>query len=356
LLTTIRSLAADANPSHNNEVSKREKSLSRRLIAQAPRTGKANFDISEWMLITLLAGLKGIPATLAMLCKTATARRVLKHAWSNNFDIDNSSLHIIDAKKHFGVSVTACLLIIHTGQMEGEHSAKVFSGLTLDGPTTRFGLIGSDLVADLDLFGRYGKIEGTAYRRWRSGVKHDAAKIMELVPEDTHWVNQLGERHDLETTWLYPFLKSSDVANGRLSPSKYVLMTQERVESDTTLVSITAPKTWQYLLDHSAALDGRKSSIYTNRPRFAIFGVGPYTLAPWKVAILGLYKNLDFRVVGNFNGKPIIVDDTCYCIPCETQEEAEFFCALLNSEVARGFIKSLAFIDAKRPITIDVLK
>ena len=40
------------------------------------KTGKANFDISEWMLIKLVEALNGLPATIAMLCKTATARKV----------------------------------------------------------------------------------------------------------------------------------------------------------------------------------------------------------------------------------------------------------------------------------------
>ncbi len=41
-----------------------------------------------------------------------------------------------------------------------------------------------------------------------------------------------------------------------------------------------APKTWKYLLSHGEALDGRRSSIYQNRPRFSVFGIGRYSLAP----------------------------------------------------------------------------
>ena len=115
-------------------------------------------------------------------------------------------------------------------------------------------------------------------------------------------------------------------------------------------------RTWRYLLTHSNALDRRRSSIYARRPRFAVFGIGPYTFSPWKVAISGLYKNPVFRVIGSVNGTLIVLDDTCYFIPCKTQEEATFFCLMLNSDVAKTLIRSLAFFDAKRPITIDVLK
>ena len=37
----------------------------------------------------------------------------------------------------------------------------------------------------------------------------------------------------------------------------------------------------------------RPGPIDEDRPRFAILGIGPYTFAPWKVAVSGLYQNLD---------------------------------------------------------------
>ena len=45
------------------------------------RTGKANFDISEWMLIRLVEAIRPRASVLAMLCKTATARKFLRYAW-----------------------------------------------------------------------------------------------------------------------------------------------------------------------------------------------------------------------------------------------------------------------------------
>jgi hypothetical protein len=128
------------------------------------------------------------------------------------------------------------------------------------------------------------------------------------------------------------------------------------VGDPTDEIKRTAPKTWRYLLDHGKQLDKRGSSIYTKRARFAVFGVGDYSFAPAKVAISGLYKNLHFQPVGSSGGKPVMVDDTCYFIPCDTKSEADFFADLLNSEMAQRFISALVFTDAKRPVTIDVLK
>ncbi|EQD36584.1 modification methylase NspV, partial [mine drainage metagenome] len=44
-------------------------------------TGRSNFDISEWMLMRLVEALHGTPSTLAMLCKTSVARKILTFSW-----------------------------------------------------------------------------------------------------------------------------------------------------------------------------------------------------------------------------------------------------------------------------------
>ncbi|HHE31918.1 MAG TPA: SAM-dependent DNA methyltransferase [Chlorobaculum parvum] len=333
-----------------------EKSNFQRHKGFAAKTGKANFDISEWMLIRLLEALQGKQAVVAMLCKTATARKVLRHAWLNGLDAGPSSLHLIDASAEFGVSVDACLFYTHTGFDDTEPTANVFGDLSFDKPKQTFGLFAGELVSDIDAYRELYDLDGLEYRKWRSGVKHDAAKVMEFTRENGVYVNGLGERYELEDDYLFPLLKSSDLANGRLQPSRYVLLTQRRVADPTDEIMTTAPKTWQYLLDHSAQLDKRGSSIYLNRPRFSVFGIGDYSFAPAKVAISGLYKNIRFQALGSDDGKPVMVDDTCYFIPCNSESEAEFFADLLNSETAQRFISALVFKDAKRPVTIDILR
>ena len=107
---------------------------------------------------------------------------------------------------------------------------------------------------------------------------------------------------------------------------------------------------------HAEALGGRKSSIYENRPMFSVFGIGPYSFAPWKIAISGLYKNISFVLVPPCHGRPVMVDDTCYFVPCQSREEAELLFEMLASAAAKEFLNSLIFPDSKRPITADVLR
>ena len=50
-----------------------------------------------------------------------------------------------------------------------------------------------------------------------------------------------------------------------------------------------------------------------------------------------------------------MLDDTCYFIGFDTLIEAEITQILLNKEITQNFIRSIAFKDAKRMITKDLL-
>jgi len=151
--------------------------------------------------------------------------------------------------------------------------------------------------------------------------------------------------------------KGSEIANGRTEkPRRRMLVTQRQIGEDTSAIAHRAPKTWNYLQSHADRLNRRASSIYRKRPPFSVFGVGDYSFAPWKVAICGLYKQLEFRAVGSYRGKPVVFDDTCYFIACQSEQEADYLAGLLNSPVAREFFSAFIFWDAKRPVTIDVLR
>ena len=83
--------------------------------------------------------------------------------------------------------------------------------------------------------------------------------------------------------------------------------------------------------------------------------MGAYSFSPWKVAIAGLYKTLRFVKIAPLNGRPVLLDDTCYFLPCETEADCDLLIELLSSPPATEFYRSLAFWDAKRPITAKLL-
>lgn len=322
----------------------------------AARTGKSNFDISEWMLIRVLEALRGRAATIAMLCKTATARKVLRFGWQNDGRIATAALYQVSAKDHFDAAVDACLLLVKTGQA-GPTQAEVFSSLEARTPERLMGLAGQDLVANLATYRRLRHLEGLCPYQWRSGVKHDCASVMELRPEvGGLFRNKLGESVALEPEHLYPLLKCTDLSKGHTIPERQVLITQHRVGDDPAVLARIAPRTWAYLDAHRARFSARRSSIYNDRPAFALFGIGDYAFAPWKVAVSGLHHRIRFVLVPPLAGKPVLFDDTCYYLPFAEEAGARLVVEVLNSPPSLEFLATLMFPDAKRPVTVDLLQ
>ena len=319
-------------------------------------TGKSNFDISEWMILRFLEWLDGRRAALAVLCKTVVARKVLRHAWKHQLRLKRAEMHLIDAARLFGASVDACLLVCTLSDAPGRFECNVFDHVGDARPARAFGYRDDHLVADVNAYEQQKHLLGKGVYVWRSGIKHDCKKVMEFVKEGGRLRNGLDELVELEGKYVYPIFKSSEVANSRsTTPRRWMLVTQRNVGDDTRTIRGDAAKTWRYLESHATLLERRRSSIYRNRPRFSVFGVGDYSFAPWKVAIPAFYKRLTFVQVGSAGRKPIVLDDTTNFIACQSEQEAAFIVSLLNSDCARQFYSAFVFWDSKRPITIEML-
>ena len=319
-------------------------------------TGKSNFDISEWMLLRFLECLNGRRSTLAMLCKTSVARKVLTHAWKHGISLRRAEIHRIDATEHFDAAVDACLLVCSLAPSGTATDCFIYEEMGTSRKSATFGYHDAMLVANVVLYSKWKRLCGASEYRWRSGVKHDCSRVMEFVHKNGELRNGFGESVTIEDTYLYPMLKSSELARGDTSaPARRMLVTQQSVGQDTTTIKQHASDTWAYLTAHADLLDRRGSSIYRKRPRFSVFGVGGYAFAPWKVAISGFYKSLNFSKVGPYNGKSTMLDDTGYFVPCRTASEADLLHRLLSSEPAQEFLSSFVFWDAKRPITTEIL-
>jgi len=320
-------------------------------------TGKSNFDISEWMLLRSFEWSNGRDASVAVLCKTAVARKVLSHAWNRGFAIAQADVYRFDAQKHFGAAVDACFLVVVFAPGQQNQDCFVHNSLREETISGIFGFRDDQLIADITKYNAWKHLKGDASFVWRSGIKHDCAAVFELYRENNSFRNGLGELAELEWGYLFPMLKSSEVASdGEIHPKRWMLVPQKSISEGTQTIKHIAPMTWQYLIQHASLLDRRASSIYKGRPRFSIFGVGDYSFSPWKVGVSGFYKKLKFRVIGPFQDKPVVLDDTCYFLACENKSEAVAIAELLNSEVAKDFFSAFLFWDTKRPITLELLR
>lgn len=320
--------------------------------------GSSNFDISEWMLIQLLEAAQARRFTLAMLCKGAVARRLMEYSASRGWRL-TGSLHRVDARLHFGAAVDAVLLHLSPGKRSRdpvEPSWPVFPSLTATEAEHTLGMVAGRACNDVAAHRSTSALAGSSQLLWRSGIKHDCSKIMELELRAGVWTNQLNQVVEVEEEFRYPLLKGSDIANGRLEPRRAVIVTQRHLGEDTRALQTRAPRLWRYLDTHREMLAARKSKIYARQPAFAMFGVGAYSFAPFKVAICGLYKRLSFRVVSQLGGQPIMLDDTTYFLPCSSQAEANTLADALNSQLATEFFEARVFWEAKRPISKRLLQ
>jgi hypothetical protein len=216
------------------------------------------------------------------------------------------------------------------------------------------GIYQNTMVVNIDTFKSHNYLGKSDYV-WRNGIKHDCSKIMELDIIDSCLVNGYGERVDVEDTLLYPLLKSSDIANGKIEIRKKVIVTQRQTGEETDYIQYKYPKTWKYLNDYINDFRKRKSIIYKNKPAFSIFSIGDYSFYPYKIAISSLYKKINFKMLYPVDEKPVMVDDTCNFISCQNESEANMLLSLLTDERTKMFLNSIIFWDSKRPITTEIL-
>jgi hypothetical protein len=330
------------------------KSNAERLSGIDALTGKSNFDISEWMLRRNLQSLSGRAGMLAVLCKTAVARKVLLFCWNNDIRLRSSEIRRVDAKKHFDASVDACLLIIETDSCSDSRECADYASLTAREPLRTIGIRDKLLVADVGSYDRWLHLKTSPSKGWRSGIKHDCSRVFELRSRSGRYENGFGDIVELESEVVFPLLKSSDVAADR-QPRRWILIPHSSMTDSPEKLRTQAPKAWQYLVAHDGHLSARRSSIYRNRSPYSIFGVGDYSFSHWKAAISGMYKKLDFVPISPIDNRPVLLDDTTYQFACESREDRDLLVGMINSEIATEFLSARVFWDSKRPITAALL-
>lgn len=317
-------------------------------------TGKANFDIAESIFIRMMELVSGENGHIAFLLKNSVIKGIVYDQKDNQHNIGNISQYAIDAKKEFNVSVAASLIVLETrGNYDGCCKLKDF--YTRDF-IREYGWVDSRFVADTTAYNEFRHIDGASQLIWRSGLKHDCAKVMELTFRNSQYFNGLGETVDIEDELIFPLVKSSDIKHRCIdSTHRYVIVTQHSTSDETEWLKSRCPKGYRYLTGHAEYFDHRGSRIYQGRPRFSIFGIGDYSFADYKVIVSGLYKKPVFSVVCPIGGKPVMLDDTCYMLGFDNVLDAVSTRDILSSRPVQSFLNSLLFVDAKRVISKELL-
>lgn len=181
-----------------------------------------------------------------------------------------------------------------------------------------------------------------------------------------YWVEILGQRPDglvvvrnitegakreveqveaiLEPDLLYPLLRGRDVRRWQARPSAYILMVQDsqkRRGYDAGWLAVQYPMTYAYLKQFEDVLrrrSGFQRYFRKTDPFYSMFDVGDYTFAPYKVVWRGeVAPMLVASVVAEHGNRIIIPDQTVYFIGINSETEAHYLCAVLNSLPVRGY-------------------
>jgi hypothetical protein len=322
-------------------------------------TGKGNFDIGEFIILSMLNTFAVCNGSLAMLAKNSVVKNVLQDLPKSNYPISDLASLKFDAKLYFNASVDASLFRCNLASRKTGQDNFTCKVALLESPQaieSEYGWVDKKFVSDVSLYQEIRSFDGSSPFVWRQGVKHDCSRILELDLIKGKYKNGFNDFIDIEDDLVFPLVKSSDIQNGPvLTHRKFVIITQKKVGDDTAYIAERFPRLNQYLSDNLHFFTERKSSIYNGKSPFAIFGIGDYSFKPFKVAISGLYKKPRFSLVRPANGKPVMLDDTCYSLGFDDQVQAAFVLLLLNSDPVQKLLRSLAFSDAKRPYTKDIL-
>ncbi|NHJ40183.1 MAG: methyltransferase [Asgard group archaeon] len=320
-------------------------------------TGRSNFDITESIIVKLLKIFKNFNGKIALLCKNIVVKNIIKEINEKKYPIANIRAIKFDSQEIFKKSCNASLFIADLTKNKFDSRCSI---RMIEQPNTiikEFGWVNGNFVSNIEQYKRYQNYDGQFLFSWRQGVKHDCSKILELtINENNILANKLGEIVDVEEDVIFPLLKGSDLRNYEVNnSSQRILLTQKKLSEDISTKLKQFPKFEKYLLDHKFYFNKRKSKIYKNKSDFAIFGIGDYTFTPYKVAIAAFYKEPIFSFVKSFEEKPIIFDDTCYFIGFDKMIEAVILTYALNSKPVTNYLKSIAFVDSKRPFTKEIL-
>jgi SAM-dependent methyltransferase len=210
------------------------------------------------------------------------------------------------------------------------------------------------------------KVLGASDYRAREGVNTGGAN-------GVYWLEIVGHRPDgvavisnitkgakrkvenvqaaIEPDLLYPLLRGRDIRRWQAKPQDCILVTHECGMGLKAIpereIAVRFSKTYAYLKHFEDVLrtrSGYKRYFRETDPFYSIFNIGNYTFSPYKVVWTRVAADIKGAVANVANvlnsQKPIVPIETAVFVTFDTDQEAHYFCAVLNSSPWRFVINS----------------
>lgn len=190
---------------------------------------------------------------------------------------------------------------------------------------------------------------GVFWMRLKQVFSDGSLLIENLVGKGKREVSQVEQR--IESDLVFPAITGADIQRWGADVSDYLLMTQDPNKSAPIPEDIMKnhyPRTYSYLTNFKQVLLGRGSKVLRSLAEktafYAMFGIGTYTVANYKVVWKRMASDIIAAVISQYKSpfgyKTIIPTDTTALIAADTEDEAHYLCAILNSNLLRDFISS----------------
>ena len=201
------------------------------------------------------------------------------------------------------------------------------------------------------------------------GPAEGGVLVRNLAAKAKHGVETIEQV--IEPDLLYPLVRWSDVKRYSAVPRCYVLLVQDvtlRTGIDEAIMRERYPRTLAYLERFRDLLAARAAyrRYQHGGPFYSMYNVGPYTLSPIKVIWRRMDRRINAAVVetgsvsvlggdrmledhccthgrrgnhacrpgveGFWGRRPVVPQETCVLVACDSTDEAHYLCALLNSD------------------------
>jgi hypothetical protein len=157
----------------------------------------------------------------------------------------------------------------------------------------------------------------------------------------------------IEPDLVYPAIRGSDIRRWAARPEISVLVTQDpatRRPYPAHDLRVRLPLTYQYLERFRDVLLSRGSAtireLAERTEPWAMFGIGEYTFAPYRVTWKRMASELVAAVLGTwhtaYGPRLLVPTETTSFIPAQTIEEAHYLAAVLNAPPVRAYVLSFS--------------
>jgi hypothetical protein len=151
---------------------------------------------------------------------------------------------------------------------------------------------------------------------------------------------------EIESDLIFPLLRGRNLTRWNIQQSGNIILPQNIHSASKAIteeeMKLKYCRTYNYLMEFKELLLMRKGyrKLLFREPFYAIYDVGQYTFAPYKVGWRYLSKTMNAAVIYNNSQKPIIPDLNVITISPDSLEEAYYLSALLNSSLVQIIIRT----------------